>query len=145
MATVNQVGNSLTGSTGSGAFVGATTPTLVRPSAGNFISGYTTTVTAAATTTLTVSSTYQQFFTGTTTQTVAMPVTSTLTVGQSWLIGHLGSAAVVNFSIYDLVGGGERLSITPAGAATFSSSVDAVSFNATSTKRVKKAIKNKFI
>lgn len=31
MAAINQVGNALTGSTGSGAFVGATSPTLVTP------------------------------------------------------------------------------------------------------------------
>lgn len=34
MATVNAVGNSLTGSTGSGSFVGATSPTLVTPTLG---------------------------------------------------------------------------------------------------------------
>jgi hypothetical protein len=34
MATINSVGNSLTGSTGSGAFVGATSPTLVTPTLG---------------------------------------------------------------------------------------------------------------
>lgn len=34
MGTVNSVGNSLTGSTGSGAFVGATSPTLVTPTLG---------------------------------------------------------------------------------------------------------------
>lgn len=34
MATVNAVGNSLTGSTGSGAFVGATSPVLVTPTLG---------------------------------------------------------------------------------------------------------------
>lgn len=34
MATINAVGNSLTGSTGSGAFVGATSPTLVTPTLG---------------------------------------------------------------------------------------------------------------
>lgn len=34
MATINQVGNSLTGSTGSGAFVGSTSPTLVTPNIG---------------------------------------------------------------------------------------------------------------
>ena len=31
MAVINQVGNALTGSTGSGAFVGANTPTLITP------------------------------------------------------------------------------------------------------------------
>lgn len=34
MATKNQVGNSLTGSTGTGAFVGANTPTLITPELG---------------------------------------------------------------------------------------------------------------
>lgn len=34
MATTNAVGNSLTGSTGSGAFVGATSPTLTTPTLG---------------------------------------------------------------------------------------------------------------
>jgi hypothetical protein len=34
MATVNQVGNSLTGSTGSGSFVGSNSPTLVTPTLG---------------------------------------------------------------------------------------------------------------
>jgi hypothetical protein len=40
------------------------------------------------------------------------------------------------------VAGAERARISNTGAATFTSSVTAVSFNATSTKRVKKAIKN---
>lgn len=39
MATKNAVGNSLTGSTGSGAFVGATSPTLVTPLLGTPTSG----------------------------------------------------------------------------------------------------------
>lgn len=39
MATKNAVGNSLTGSTGSGAFVGATSPTLVTPALGTPASG----------------------------------------------------------------------------------------------------------
>jgi len=39
MATINQVGNSLTGSTGSGAFVGDTSPTLVSPALGTPASG----------------------------------------------------------------------------------------------------------
>lgn len=34
MAVINQVGNALTGSTGSGAFVGATSPTLITPNLG---------------------------------------------------------------------------------------------------------------
>lgn len=34
MADINQVGNDLTGSTGTGAFVGATSPTLVTPTLG---------------------------------------------------------------------------------------------------------------
>lgn len=39
MATKNAVGNSLTGSTGSGSFVGATSPTLVTPALGTPSSG----------------------------------------------------------------------------------------------------------
>lgn len=39
MGTKNAVGNSLTGSTGSGAFVGATSPTLVTPALGTPASG----------------------------------------------------------------------------------------------------------
>lgn len=94
MAAVNQVGNSLTGITGTGAFVGSTSPTISRPLINNTIVGYTTTATAASTTTLTVASNYQQFFTGATTQTVVMPVTSTLTIGQSWLIVNNSSGIV---------------------------------------------------
>jgi len=94
MATVNAVGNSLTGSTGSGAFVGATGPALLLPSANNFLSGFTTTATAAGTTVLTVNSNQIQEFTGVTTQTVTMPVTSTLVVGQSYTILNNSSGAV---------------------------------------------------
>lgn len=94
MAAINSVGNSLTGSTGTGAFVGGTSPTITQPLINNTISGYSTTVTAAANTTLTVSSNYQQFFTGSTTQSVIMPVTSTLTIGQSWLIVNNSSGIV---------------------------------------------------
>lgn len=39
MATINAVGNGLSGSTGSGAFVGATSPTLVTPALGTPSSG----------------------------------------------------------------------------------------------------------
>lgn len=39
MATINAVGNSLTGSTGSGAFVGATSPSLTTPALGTPSSG----------------------------------------------------------------------------------------------------------
>lgn len=94
MATNNQLNLSLSGSTGTGAFAGGTSPTISLPLINNTISGYSTTATAAATTTLTVSSNHQQFFTGVTTQTVAMPVTSTLTVGQSWLIVNNSSGIV---------------------------------------------------
>ena len=52
----------------------------------------------------------------------------------------IGTQTAHGFAI--LTSNAERLRITSAGAATFTSSVDAVSFNATSTKRVKKAIKN---
>jgi len=61
----------------------------------------------------------------------------------SWSVG-VDNSATDNFVIAasSTLGTSNALSITTAGAATFSSSVDAVSFNATSTKRVKKAIKN---
>lgn len=86
MSTVNSVNVGLSGSTGTGTFVGATSPTISLPLINNTIHGYSTTATAAGNTTLVVGSNYQQFFTGVTTQSVIMPVTSTLTIGQAWLI-----------------------------------------------------------
>lgn len=94
MATVNSVNTPLSGSTGTGTFVGATSPTISLPLINNSIHGYSTTVTAAGNTTLVVGSNYQQFFTGSTTQSVIMPVTSTLTVGQSWWIVNNSSGIV---------------------------------------------------
>lgn len=86
MASNNAVNNGLSGSTGTGSFVGGTAPTVTLPAINNALLGYTTTATAAGTTVLTVNSNYQQFFTGATTQTVTLPVTSTLVLGQSYLI-----------------------------------------------------------
>jgi hypothetical protein len=110
MPVINQVGNSLTGLTGTGTFVGANTPTLITPvlgaatgtslvlsgklTANNSINGFATTATAAATTTLTVSSAQIQEFTGSTTQTLVMPVTSTLVTGQQYYIINNSSGVV---------------------------------------------------
>lgn len=113
MAAINSVGNSLTGSTGTGAFVGATAPALLLPSANNFIGGYATTATAAGTTTLVAGSAYQQFFTGAAVQNVNMPVTSTITIGQSWLIVNNSSQIVTVRS-----SGGNNILAMPAGTNT---------------------------
>lgn len=110
MPIINQVGNSLTGLTGTGAFVGANTPTLITPvlgaatgtsvvlsgklTANNSINGFATTATAGATTTLTVSSAQNQEFTGSTTQIVVMPITSTLVTGQQYYIINNSSGIV---------------------------------------------------
>lgn len=94
MTTVNAVGVSLSGQTGTGSFAGSTSPTFAGPMANNFLEGYSTTATAAATTTLTASSNYFQFFTGSTTQTVALPVTSTLVLGQSFYIVNNSTGVV---------------------------------------------------
>lgn len=136
MATRNQIDLALSGSTGTGSFVGSTSPALVRPTSGNFISGYSTTATAATTTTLTVASNYQQFFTGSTTQTVVMPVTSTLTVGQSWWIVNNSSGIVTVQSsgannIIALAGGTDSVVTCIAQAGT-----TAADWNAESTSGV---------
>lgn len=94
MATNNQVNVGLSGSTGTGTFVGSTGPTLSLPIANNFLTSFTTTATAAGTTTLLVSSNGIQEFTGATTQTVVMPVTSTLTLGQQYYIINNSSGVV---------------------------------------------------
>ncbi len=94
MATQNGVGVGLVGSTGIGAFVGGTAPTITLPIINNTVPGYSTTVTAGANTTLTVNSNYKQFFTGSTTQSVIMPVTSTLTPGMAWLVVNNSSDIV---------------------------------------------------
>ncbi len=110
MPIINQVGNSLTGLTGTGTFVGANTPTLITPVLGaatgtsvvlsgkltaNYsINGFATTATAGATTTLTVSSAQNQEFTGTLAQTLVVPVTSTLIAGQQYYIINNSSGVV---------------------------------------------------
>lgn len=74
------------GTTGSGAVVLGTSPTISAPEIDNPRLGYTTTVTASATTTLTATSSYRQFFTGVESQTVTLPVASTMAVGQGFEI-----------------------------------------------------------
>lgn len=104
--------------TGTGVATAATASTLaLRDANGNLttvnvLEGYTTTATAAGTTTLTVASNYLQFFTGVTTQTVVMPVTSTLVLGQEWLIVNQSTGAVtINSS------GGNAIVVLAAGTA----------------------------
>ena len=79
-------GTGVTTSTGTGAVVLGTDPTISLPVINNIKKGYSTIVTAAGTTTLTVNSNHYQRFTGTTTQTITLPVTSTLTTGMSFSI-----------------------------------------------------------
>ena len=107
---VSRGGTGVTSSTGTGALVLGTAPTISLPTIDNIKMGYTTTVTAAGTTTLTASSNYRQFFTGTTTQTIVLPVTSTLVTGISWEIENNSTGVLtVNSS------GGNLVGTVPAG------------------------------
>lgn len=111
------------GTTGSGAFVRATSPTITSvilngsPSgtgvsqtggpgtlvqrdgnnnavANNFLSSASVIATAAGTTTLTVGSSRYQMFTGTTTQTVQLPNATTLAVGTRFVINNNSTGTV---------------------------------------------------
>jgi hypothetical protein len=98
-------GTGVTTSTGTGAVVLGTAPTISLPVIDNIKMGYTTTATAAGTTTLTASSNYRQFFTGTTTQTIVLPVTSTLVTGIAYEIENNSTGLLtVNSSGGNLVG-----------------------------------------
>jgi hypothetical protein len=98
-------GTGATTTTGSGANVLGTAPTISLPVIDNIKMGYTTTATAAGTTTLTVASNYRQFFTGTTTQTIVLPVTSTLVTGIAYEIENNSTGLLtVNSSGGNLVG-----------------------------------------
>jgi hypothetical protein len=91
--------------TGTGAIVLATAPTVSLPTIENIKMGYTTTATAAGTTTLTAASNYRQFFTGSTTQTIVLPVTSTLVTGIAYEIENNSTGLLtVNSSGGNLVG-----------------------------------------
>ena len=79
-------GTGVTTSTGTGAAVLNTAPTLSLPVIDNIKQGYSNTATAATTTTLTSASNYYQRFVGVTTQTITLPVTSTLTTGMAFEI-----------------------------------------------------------
>jgi hypothetical protein len=79
-------GTGVTTSTGTGAAVLNTAPTLSLPVIDNIKEGYTSTATAAGTTVLTSASNHYQRFTGSTTQTITLPVTSTLTAGMAYAI-----------------------------------------------------------
>jgi hypothetical protein len=102
---VTNGGTGVTTSTGSGANVLGTAPTISLPTIDNIKMGYTTTATAAGTTTLTAASNYRQFFTGTTTQTIVLPVTSTLVTGIAYEIENNSTGLLtVNSSGGNLVG-----------------------------------------
>jgi len=79
-------GTGVTTSTGTGAVVLNTAPTITLPTINNIRPGYSTTVTAAGTTTLTVNSNYLQFFTGTTTQILSLPAPQTMTLGMGFFV-----------------------------------------------------------
>ena len=79
-------GTGVTTSTGTGAVVLGTAPTITLPTINNIRQGYSTTATAAGTTTLTVNSNYLQFFTGTTTQTLQLPAPQTMTLGMGFFV-----------------------------------------------------------
>lgn len=102
MATINAVGNGLSGISGADSFVGRDTNSNV--SAINFLPGFATVVSAAGTTTLTVASEQTLEITGTTTQTVQLPVVSTLTVGTPYqIINNSTGVVTVNSSGGNLV------------------------------------------
>ncbi len=113
MATNNSVNVGLSGSTGTGSFVGSASPTMTQPLINNVIKGFTSITSAAGTTTLTVSSNYFQQVVGSTTQTIQMPVTSTLNQGQSWqIINNSTGVVTVNSSGSNLI-----ISLQPNTAA----------------------------
>ena len=84
--SVARGGTGVTTSTGTGAVVLGTAPTITLPTINNIRQGYSTTVTAAGTTILTVNSNRVQFFTGTTTQVLSLPAPQTMTLGMEFLI-----------------------------------------------------------
>ena len=97
-------GTGVTTSTGTGAVVLGTAPTLSLPVIDNIKEGFTSTATAATTTTLTSASNHYQRFTGVTTQTITLPVTSTLTAGMAYEIENASTGNLtVNSSGGNLV------------------------------------------
>ena len=97
-------GTGVTTSTGTGAVVLGTDPTISLPVINNIKMGFSTTATAAGTTTLTVNSNHYQRFTGSTTQTVVLPVTSTLVAGVAYEIENASTGNLtVNSSGGNLV------------------------------------------
>jgi hypothetical protein len=87
-------GTGVTTSTGTGAVVLNTAPTITLPTINNIRPGYTTTVTAAGTTTLTVNSNYLQFFTGTTTQILSLPAPQTMTLGMGFFVVNNSTGSI---------------------------------------------------
>ena len=102
MATTNSVGNSLTGVSGAGSFVGRDVDSNI--SGNNFLPGFLSVASAAGTTTLTVASAQLLEITGVTTEIVALPVVSTLAVGTPFqIINNSSGAVTVNSSGGNLV------------------------------------------
>lgn len=102
MATTNSVGNSLSGTSGAGSFVGRDANSNI--SGNNFLPGFATVVSAAGTTTLTVASAQVLEITGATTQTVELPVVSTLALGTPFqIINNSTGAVTINSSGGNLV------------------------------------------
>ena len=87
-------GTGVTTSTGTGAVVLNTAPTITLPTINNIRPGYSTTVTAAGTTTLTVNSNYLQFFTGTTTQILSLPAPQTMTLGMGFFVVNNSTGSI---------------------------------------------------
>jgi hypothetical protein len=87
-------GTGVTTSTGTGAVVLGTAPTITLPTINNIRTGYSTTVTAAGTTILTVNSNYLQFFTGTTTQILSLPAPQTMTLGMGFFVVNNSTGSI---------------------------------------------------
>ena len=142
MAAINQVGNSLTGLTGTGAFVGNNTPTLTSPVlngtptgtgvsttssastlvlrdanqnafANNFVSKATNVVSGAITTVLTAASARTQNLTGSSIQTFQLPDATTLSIGSTW---YFNNNSTGNLSVVDN-GSNPIATVLPGGQA----------------------------
>lgn len=133
MATTNSVGNSLSGTSGAGSFVGRDHDSNI--SGNNFLPGFSTVVSAAGTTILTVASTQVLEITGTTTQTVQLPVVSTLALGTPFqIINNSTGAVTINSSggnlVATLTAGSDVLLNTVLNTGTTAASWNVSSYSA---------------
>ena len=117
-------GTGVTTSTGTGAVVLNTAPTLTLPTINNIKQGYSTTATAVGTTTLTVNSNYLQFFTGTTTQTLALPAPQTMTLGMGFFVVNNSTGAI---SV--IASNSAPVTTIPAGTSVLIVSIDLTAGN----------------